>query len=145
MSMLRLPLRPLFLRLANVSPETIQVDQYAYVNAVHTIDDIMEYTKIKQIPGRMVVFDFEKAFDSPSCSFLFKTLKSFNLGNVFISWVSVRYSNISICILNYGFSTQMLEVRRGVRQGDPYPFIIALELLLISIRTKEHKRNYGGK
>lgn len=52
--------KALVMRLANVSPETIQVDQYAYVNAVHTIDDIMEYTKIKQIPGRMVVLISKK-------------------------------------------------------------------------------------
>ena len=62
----------LTIRLANVLPEVILVDQYAYVkgrtifDAVRTIDDIMEYTKIKQILGLMVASDFEKAFDSLS-------------------------------------------------------------------------------
>ena len=57
-------------RLEKVLPEIIHPDQYAYVkgrtifDAVRTIDDIMEYTKIKQLPGLMVAFDFEKAFDS---------------------------------------------------------------------------------
>jgi len=77
----------LYVRLANVLPAIIQVDQYAYVkgrtifDAVRTIDDIMEYTKIKQIPGLMVAFDLEKAFDSLSWSFLFKALNSFILVN----------------------------------------------------------------
>ena len=72
--------KALAIRSANVLPEVIQVDQYAYVkgrtifDAVRTIDDIMEYTKIKQIPGLMVAFDFEKVFDSPSWTFLFKVL-----------------------------------------------------------------------
>jgi len=86
----------------------------------------------------MITFVFEKAFDSLSWSFLFKALKSINLGESFIKWVSALYSNISSCILSNGFSTQMFEVRRGVRQGDPlsaYLFIIALELLLVKIRS----------
>ena len=123
--------------------EVIQDDQYAYVkgrtifDGICTIDNIMEYTKIKQTPGLMVAFDFEKAFDSVSWTFLFKVLKSFNFGKPFISWVSVLYFNISSCILNNGFSTQMFDARRGVRQGDPlsaYLFIIALGPLIINIR-----------
>jgi len=131
-------------RLEKVLPEIIDGDQYAYVkgrtmfDAVRTIDDVMEYTKLKQLPGIMIAFDFEKAFDSLSWSFLSKALKSFNFGESFIKWVSALYSIISSCILNNGFSTQMFEVRKDVRQGDPlsaYLFIIALELLLVKIRS----------
>ena len=136
--------KALVLRLEKVLPEIIDGDQYAYVkgrtmfDAVRTIDDVMEYTKLMQLPGIMIAFDFEKAFDSLSWSFLFKALKSFNFGESFIKWVSALYSNKSSCILNNGFSTQMFEVRRGVRQGDPlsaYLCIIALELLLVKIQS----------
>ena len=67
--------------------------------------------------GLMVAFDFEKAFDSLSWSFLFRALRSFNLGESFIRWVSVLYCNISSCVLNNGFSSQLFEVQRGVTQG----------------------------
>ena len=142
--------KALAIRLANVLPEIMQADQYGYVkgrtifDAVRTIDDIMEYTKIKQIPGLLVAFDFEKAFVSLSWSFLFKALNSFNLGKSLILWVPVLYCNISSCILNNGFSTQMFEVCRGVRQGDPlsaYLLLIALELLLINI---QHDKDITG-
>ena len=126
--------KALALRLEKVLPNIIHADQYAYVkgrtifDAVRTIDDIMEYTKLMQLPGLMVALDFEKAFDSLNWSFLLKALKSFNFGESFIKWVTVLYSNISSCVLNNGFSTQIFQVHRGVRQGDPLSAYLLLSL-----------------
>ena len=53
----KIALKAFAIPLTKVLAEIIQVDQYAYVqgrtifDAVRIIDDIMEYTKIQQIPG----------------------------------------------------------------------------------------------
>ena len=61
--------KALALRLEKALPDIIGNDQYAYVkgrtifDAVRSIEDIMEYTKLREQPGIMTAFDFEKAFD----------------------------------------------------------------------------------
>jgi len=58
------------LRLEKVLSGLISADQYAYVkgrnifDAVRTIGDIMDHTKLHNLPGLMVTIDFEKAFES---------------------------------------------------------------------------------
>ena len=58
--------KALALRLEKILPEIIQVDQYAYVkgrtifDAIRTIDDIMEYTKIQQMASLMVALVLRK-------------------------------------------------------------------------------------
>ena len=72
------------LRLEKVLSDLISGDQCAYVkgrnifDALRTIGDIMDYTKLRNLPGLMVTIDFEKAFDSLSWDFLFKVLEKFN-------------------------------------------------------------------
>ena len=75
---LKIASKRLALRLEKILPEIIQADQYVYIegrtvfDAIRTIfryqgvkkKKIMEYTKIQQLSGLMVAFDFEKAFDS---------------------------------------------------------------------------------
>ena len=133
-------------RLETVLPNIIHYNQCAYgkgrtmLDAMRTVDDIMEFTERYKINGKMICIDFKKAFDTVSRDFLFKTLHAFGFGNSFIQWIQTFYENISSCVLNDGFSTAPFPVERGVRQGDPLSadlFIIVLEILCISIRRSK--------
>ena len=70
-------------RLQKVLGEVIHFNQHAYVkgrtilDAVRTIDDILEYTERKNISGILVAIDFQKAFDSINRSFMIKALSFF--------------------------------------------------------------------
>ena len=63
------------------------------------------------------------------------------MGHIFLQWIKTFYTNISSCILNNGFTTDLLQVRRGVRQGDPSSpllFIVAIEILATQIRQDDN-------
>lgn len=47
---------------------------------IRLVYDIMNYTERKQIPGLIMLIDFEKAFDSVSWKFIFEILEYFNFG-----------------------------------------------------------------
>ena len=133
-------------RLKNVLPNIIHYDQNAFVkartifDAVRTISDVMEFTKMPDYQGIMSAIDFEKAFDSLNRNFLLKSLEFFGFGESFLGWIKTFYKNISSCVINNGFSTPSFNLKQGVRQGDPLSpslFIIVLELLAVSIRNND--------
>ena len=84
---------------------------------VRLLDDILEYTDIKKIPGILLFIDFEKAFDTIEWPFIQNVLERFNFGQVIRKWISVLYSDVESAILNGGYSTNYFKVSRGVRQG----------------------------
>ena len=74
--------RQLATRLEKVLPDIIHENQCAYVkgrtifDAIRSINDVMEYTKLYNIAGLMTTFDFKKAFDSLNWRYLINTLDS---------------------------------------------------------------------
>jgi hypothetical protein len=81
------------------------------------------------IPGLLVLLDFEKALDTVQWSFLYKTLQFFGFGESFCSRIKTFYNDISSCIINNGHGSDYFKLGRGVRQGDPlslYLFILVL-------------------
>lgn len=130
-------------RLESILPTLVHSNQNGFikgrsiVDGVRTIEDILKFAKFTDSSGILLAIDFEKAFDSLDHSFLLKILEKFNFGTQFVQGIKTFYTNISSCVLNNGFITDLFNIRCGVRQGDPLLpllFILAIEVLACRIR-----------
>ena len=136
----------LAIRLQKVLPSIINMDQSGYLKGryigdnIRTIFDTMQYTMNNQIPGMMVLLDFEKAFDSISWPFLQEALKAFNFGLAFRKWVQILYSDPECCVVNNWYSSSFFNPSRGIRQGCPISallFLLVVEIMALHIRQSK--------
>ena len=131
-------------RLKRVLPDLISLDQSGFMAGrfigenIRQVYDIMNYTELNNIPGLLLLIDFEKAFDSVSHNFIFKTLDLLNFGESFKKWISVFYNNAQSTVLVNGHMTPFFEIKCGCRQGDglsPYIFLLCSQILNIAINN----------
>ena len=101
------------------------------------LNDLLEYTDVKKIPGILLFIDFQKAFDTIEWPFIQNVLRHFNFGQVIRKWVSILYSDVESAVINGGYMTNYFKVSRGVRQGcplSPLLFVLGVEILAQKIR-----------
>ena len=104
----------------------------------------MQFTEEKNIPGMLLMIDFEKAFDSVSWSFIDNILEFFNFGKNIRSWIKTLHTDITSAITQGGNLSKFFKIQRGCRQGDPiapYIFILCVEILADRLRNN---RNLKG-
>ena len=98
-------------RIENVLPKLIHMDQTGFIKGryigqnIRLLIDILDETKLQEIPGILLLLDFKKAFDTIEWSFIQQTLKIFNFGESVQQWVSTFYTNSESSVLNNGFTT----------------------------------------
>ena len=112
-------------RLENILPHIIHYDQNAFVkgrtifDAVRTITDVMEFTKMRGYQGIITAIDFEKAFDSLNWKFVSRWLESFGFCTSFFAWIKTFYKNITSCVTN-GFFTPSFSLKTGCSLRRPF-------------------------
>ena len=100
--------------------------------------DLIEKLEEDDIPGLLLLLDFEKAFDTLEWPFINETLKFFGFGPSYFRRIETLYSGSKSCIINNGHCSEYFHVSRGVRQGDPlspYLFILSLELMSAALKN----------
>ena len=132
-------------RIKTALPELISDDQTGFIKTrcisdnVRTLDRVIKYTANKKVPGLLLFLDFKKAFVTIEWSFINITFQHFAFGPLMSSWIGLSYCNTESCLLNNGWTSNLFNLSRGVRQGYPlssYLFILSVEILAEAIRNK---------
>ena len=136
-------------RIETILSSLIHSDQTGFIKGrfigqnVPLLNDIMEYTEAKNLPGILLFIDFRKAFDTIEWNFIHKCIELYNFGPNIRKWLSILYNNVESGVLNAGFMTNYFKVSRGVRQGcplSPILFVLAVEVLALKIRQDQSCR-----
>ena len=81
--------------------------------------DLMQLVEENNIPGLLLLIDFEKAFDSLSWTIMKNVLTTFNFGPSILQWISTFYNKTQAAINQGSNLSSFFNIERGCKQGDP--------------------------
>ena len=137
-------------RLGNVVDKLVHNNQTGFIKGryigenLRLISDVIDYCDMDNIEGILMAIDYRNAFDSVEHDFIIHSLKCFNFGPDFISWVRLLYNNVTLTVKNNGHTSRWFSCSRGTFQGSPLSgllFNLVAEILAIKIRAA---RNVNG-
>ncbi|CAI5483376.1 unnamed protein product [Closterium sp. Yama58-4] len=135
-------------RMKRELPQVISEHQFGFVpgrrlaDAVKVVADTIDAAVVGKEDWYLLMVDFQKAYDSVSRQFLFRTLERMGFPEVFIKWTRGLHDQAATQLLVNGWLGEKVAVESGVRQGcplAPYLFICAAEPL-----SQEAKRRKLG-
>ncbi len=116
-------------RIKTILDKIISEDQKGFMKGryigecTRLVADLMDYTEFMNIPGLLIMIDFEKAFDSVEWSFIQKCLDFYQFGPSVKQWISTFYNNIQSSALMNGFSSVFFSYYERMSTGRP-PFAV---------------------
>ena len=134
-------------RLKKVLPSIIHFTQTAVDGrridtTVHMLRDFVQLANNENLESAFIFLDQEKAFDRVNHVFLYKTMRAFGIGSVFIQWVRQIYSNATTRVKVNGFLSANIPLRRDVRQGYPLSPLLYV-IIIITSSLKYLLCNFG--
>ena len=112
-------------RLSLVLGDIIHKDQSGFLKGRLIAQNLMDLNSVlmiaekNNIEATVTSIDFEKAYDSVSWDALYKILEAFNFRPEIIKWIKICRNNIRSYIINCGRLSDPIEIKKGLRQGDP--------------------------
>jgi hypothetical protein len=120
-------------RLSTVMDKLISPNQSAFIKGRQLVDGVVAVNEIIDFAIKekrsCLIFkvDFEKAYDSVSCSYLGYMLVRFGFGVKWRSWIRACVFRGNLSVLVNGSPTEEINIQRGLKQGDPLaPFLFLL-------------------
>ena len=130
-------------RLKPTLPDVIHEDQTCGIpnrtifDNVLRLRDMAHEASTKNLNLILINLDQEKAFDRVNRGFLVKIMKKLNYGPSFIRWIETIYFEANCRIINNGWLSDPIPLRRGVRQGcplSPLLYTMIIEALTNALR-----------
>lgn len=137
-----------------VLPFIINEDQTGFIKGRSSAHNVRRLLNIIELSHNLsfnyliLSLDAEKALDSVEWPYLFYTFEKFGLGEYFIKWVQILYTDPLAAVITNGHRSDNFPLFRGTRQGcplSPLLFAIAIEPFAQMIRDEVAVYGVSGR
>jgi len=145
-------MKALALQLAKEIHTLIHPNQSGFIpkrsifNPIRLAQTMTAYADLMEENGAIIALDQEKVYDRIKHDYLFDTLNTFQLPQLFTNAIKTLYKSAFTQVAINGFLSTPFKVTRGVHQGDPLScllFNLAIEPLTCTLCNSQKIKGYN--